>query len=165
MVDGFWLSGIASWSIWPARARRVLLNAGGLRVGRSGVLRDQQFTSGHRVSIGDNSFVNIGCLFDSAAPISIGDDVHVGPGVALLTSAHDIGPASRRAGTNSPRPITVHDGVWIGARATIMPGVTVGQGCVIAAGAIVTKDADPNGVYAGTPARRIRDAQESAAGL
>lgn len=161
IVDGVWLSGIAAWPIWTSRMRRVLLNIGGVRVGRSGVLRDQQFASGHRVVIGDDTFINIGCLFDSAAQITIGHDVHVGPGAAFLTSAHDIGPTSRRAGENRPRAITVHDGVWIGARAVIMPGVTIGRGSVIAAGAIVTRDTEPDAIYAGVPARRVRSAQEA----
>lgn len=63
--------------------------------------------------------MNIGCIFDSAAPITIGDDVHLGPGVALLTSAHTVGPATRRAGVSRPQAIVVHDGVWMGAHATV----------------------------------------------
>lgn len=68
---------------------------------------------------------------------------------------HVAGISCQLAG--SPQPITVGDGCWIGARAVILPGVTIGDGCVIAAGAVVSKDCAPNGMYAGVPARRIRE--------
>jgi maltose O-acetyltransferase len=77
--------------------------------------------------------------------------------VLFCTSTHIMGPATERAGRVHPQPITVGDGCWIGARSVILPGVTIGDGCVIAAGAVVNKDCAANGMYAGVPARRVKD--------
>nr|WP_246298615.1 DapH/DapD/GlmU-related protein [Nocardioides panaciterrulae] len=77
--------------------------------------------------------------------------------VLFCTATHEIGPASRRAGEQVKADITVGDGVWIGAGAQVMPGVTIGDGCVIAAGTVVVRDCAPHGMYAGVPARRVRD--------
>ena len=75
----------------------------------------------------------------------------------LTTSHHEIGPPERRSGTARPRSIVIERGVWLGARVLVLPGVTVGPGCVIAAGAVVNRDCAPHGLYAGVPARRIRE--------
>ena len=77
--------------------------------------------------------------------------------VVVGTWTHEIGPEAQRAGPTSVRPVTIADGCWIGARATILPGVTVGRGCIVAAGAVVSGDCEPNGLYAGVPAVRKRD--------
>jgi len=77
--------------------------------------------------------------------------------VLLCTSTHEIGSESQRAGTTIQLPIIIEDGCWVGARANILPGVKIGKGCIIAAGSVVTKDCEPNGLYAGVPAKRIRD--------
>jgi acetyltransferase-like isoleucine patch superfamily enzyme len=77
--------------------------------------------------------------------------------VMLVTSSHAVGPCERRAGPLKPAPITVGDGCWIGAGAVLLPGVTVHDGCVIASGAVVTGDCAADGLYAGVPARRVRD--------
>jgi acetyltransferase-like isoleucine patch superfamily enzyme len=75
----------------------------------------------------------------------------------LCTSGHRIGSAERRAGVYVADPIAIGDGSWIGTRAVLLGGVTVGAGCMVAAGAVVVADCQPNGLYAGTPARRVRD--------
>lgn len=62
----------------------------------------------------------------------------------------------RRAGPSTQEPITVQEGTWIGARSTILPGVTIGAGVIVAAGSVVTRDCDPHSLYAGVPARKIR---------
>jgi len=67
------------------------------------------------------------------------------------------GAPERRAGAVGGKPVAVGNGCWIGARVMVMPGVSVGDGCVVAAGAIVTKDCEPHGLYAGVPAQRVRD--------
>jgi maltose O-acetyltransferase len=109
-----------------------------------------------RLEIGVRSFVNEGTYFDLAAPTTIGNDCAVGYQVMFVTATHAPGRSSRRAGPPEARPISVGDGTWIGARATILPGVTIGTGCIIAAGSVVTKDCEPNTLYGGVPARRIR---------
>ena len=78
-------------------------------------------------------------------------------GVMFVTSSHRIGMPGRRAGPLQHQPIKVEDGAWIGAGAMILPGCTVAQGCVVAAGAVVIRSCEPNGLYAGVPAKRIKD--------
>ena len=94
---------------------------------------------------------------DAHAPVHIGDRCDVGPGVEFITGTHAVGGPPRRAGEGTARPIDVEDGCWIGARATILPGVEIGDGCVVAAGSVVTDDCEPDGLYGGIPARRIRE--------
>lgn len=107
------------------------------------------------VTIGAFSFINRGVEIERGA--TIGRGVAVGPGVRIYTYDHEIGPASQRAAALRHRPVTVGDGCWLGVYAVVLPGVSIAPGCVIAAGAVVTKDTAPNGLYAGVPARRVRD--------
>uniref|UniRef100_UPI0035CBD425 acyltransferase n=1 Tax=uncultured Sphingomonas sp. TaxID=158754 RepID=UPI0035CBD425 len=81
----------------------------------------------------------------------------------FLTASHVIGGAESRAGADVAKPITIENGCWIGANATVLPGVQIAQGCVIAAGSIVTRDTDPHGIYGGVPASRIKDLLRQAA--
>jgi maltose O-acetyltransferase len=110
------------------------------------------------LAIGRDSFVNSGCWLDnSQARITIGRDVAFGQRVLVTTSSHDASDPAHRAGRNLGAPVTIGDGCWIGAQSVILPGVTVGAGCIVAAGAVVTRDCTPHGLYAGVPARRVRD--------
>lgn len=103
------------------------------------------------VSINTRSFIN------ATAPIRIEDGVRIGCEVSLITTTHKLGGSDVRAGDVVYRPITIGRGTWVGARATVLPGVTIAPGCVIAAGAVVTESTEPNGLYAGVPAKRVRD--------
>jgi maltose O-acetyltransferase len=140
----------------PLALRRTLLRLGGVRLGTmvSGLERCR-FQS-PRVSIGTGSYVNAGCWFEGSGEIVIGDNCLLGPEVLLLTSTHRLDPDGSIDRLPEFHSVTIGDGAWIGARATIMPGVKVGAGAVIAAGATVTKDCDPGVVYGGVPAKRIR---------
>jgi len=109
-----------------------------------------------KLSVGHHCLFNVECFFDLSGPITIGNNVVLGPQVALITGAHAIGPASHRLGDLDPQPIAIGDGSWLGARCTVLPGVTIGPGVVVAAGAVVTKDVQPNVVVAGVPAKVIR---------
>ena len=108
------------------------------------------------VTIGADSFINVGCTLDALAPITIGSHCSLGIGVRIVTSNHEIGPGSQRAGELTCAPVVIGDGCWIASGATILPGVTVGDGCVIAAGAVVARDCAPHTMYGGVPARPIR---------
>lgn len=102
--------------------------------------------------LGDNSIVNRRCTLDGRGGLRIGNNVSISPEVSLITSTH-------RA--NDPlfgvedRPIMIEDYAWIGSRATILPGVTVGRGAVVAAGAVVTRDVSAYAIVGGVPARMI----------
>jgi maltose O-acetyltransferase len=110
-----------------------------------------------RLTLGARCFVNDGCRFDTYAPITIGDDVHLGHDVAVLTATHDLGGPDLRAGRTRGRPITIERGAWIGARSTILAGVTIGAGSVVAAGAVVDRSVAPCTLVGGVPARPIRE--------
>ncbi len=139
----------------PRKARRLLLRAYGVKVRTSAIMEDCHF-GGSDVEIGRGSFVNRGCVFDNSASITIGEAVHVGMEVMFVTSSHALGTSRRRGMEVTAAPIVVGDGCWIGSRATILPGVTVGSGCVVAAGAVVREDCEADGLYVGVPARRVK---------
>jgi maltose O-acetyltransferase len=108
------------------------------------------------MSIGARTFINDFCYFENVAPVVIGDDVAVGMQTSILTSTHELSRGTRRSGDWGVRPVTIEDGCWIGARALILPGVTIGRGAVVAAGAVVSDDCDPQRLYGGVPARIVR---------
>jgi maltose O-acetyltransferase len=110
-----------------------------------------------RLTLGDRVFINSRCFLDGCDRIQIESDVYLAMNVSLITGTHSIGPSVCRAGVQRLAPVSIKKGCWIGANSTILPGVAVAQGCVVAAGSVVTRDTDPNGLYAGVPARRIRD--------
>ncbi|MFJ6003860.1 acyltransferase [Arthrobacter sp. NPDC092385] len=151
----------------PRLLRGRLLNAVGHHIHRSAVLCPDTFLGSRTgLTVGSNSFINYGCFFDLGAHVTIGDYCQIGYQAMFVTCSHEAGPANSRAGAPITAPIVVGDGVWIGARATILPGVTVASGCVIAAGAVVVRDCEPDGLYAGVPAVRVRtlDAEPRSSG-
>lgn len=118
---------------------------------------DGVYFSSNRVAFGRGCFVNARCFFDAGAAITLGDAVHVGPGTFIISSTHARGGHDRRASTLQRFDVHIGAGCWLGANVTVLPGVRIGDGCVIAAGAVVTRDCLPDGLYAGVPARRVRD--------
>ena len=114
---------------------------------------------GQNIKVGKNVFINSGCCFQDQGGIEIGDDVLIGQQVVLATLNHDLLPNDRANMT--PGPIKICDKVWIGAHATILAGVTVGKGAVVAAGAVVTKDVPENTVVGGVPAKIIKTIKET----
>jgi maltose O-acetyltransferase len=78
-------------------------------------------------------------------------------GTMLFTSNHEVGDEFKRWAAYKTAPISVGAGVWLGARVLVLPGVTIGDSCVVGAGSVVTKDLEPNAAYAGVPAKKLRD--------
>jgi acetyltransferase-like isoleucine patch superfamily enzyme len=109
---------------------------------------------GRFIQIGKNVFINHACTFLDMGGITIEDDVLIGPKVNLITENHPIDPGDRKALVLSP--VVVKRNAWIGASATILPGVTIGENSVVAAGAVVTSDVQPNTIVGGVPARIIK---------
>ena len=109
---------------------------------------------GRFIRIGKNVFINHACTFLDMGGIAIEDDVLIGPKVNLITENHPLDPANRKA--LICKPIVVKRNAWIGASATIMPGVTIGENAVVAAGAVVSKDVPANTVVGGIPAKFIK---------
>ncbi len=145
----------AALPIIPNSARWALLTACGLKLGTRRIAPGTLFT-GPNVRIGRGSFVNTRCLFDAWSPITVGERCAIGPGVLFVTSTHQLHTHEQRAGTLHGEAITVEDGCWIGAGAILLPGVTVRAGTVVAAGAVVTRDCEPDRLYGGVPARELR---------
>lgn len=111
-------------------------------------------TSGRRVSIGNGTVVNQKCLIYTSGGLVIGNNVSISAEVALITGTHDINDPGF---PSDYRPIVIDDYAWIGTRAMILQGVTIGQGAVVMAGAVVTKDVEPFAVVGGVPARQITE--------
>jgi maltose O-acetyltransferase len=115
---------------------------------------------GDGITIGDRTFINFSCTMLDGAKITIGDECLIASGVQLITATHPIDPGPRRAAWEQALPITIADGVWLGAGAIVLPGVTVGENTVVGAGAIVTRDLPAGVVAYGNPARVAREISE-----
>jgi acetyltransferase-like isoleucine patch superfamily enzyme len=109
---------------------------------------------GRFIRIGKNVFINHGCTFLDLGGITVEDDVLIGPKVNLLSEGHPLDPANRKV--LDLKAVHIKRNAWIGAAATILPGVTVGENSVVAAGALVSKDVPDNTVVGGVPAKIIR---------
>lgn len=120
------------------------------------VMAPFQCDYGYNIRIGRNCFANYNCVFLDVAPITIGDDVQIAPNVQLYTATHPLDAATRRAGPELGKPITIGDGAWIGGGTIVLPGVTIGAEAVIGAGSVVTRDVPPGVLAAGNPCRVIR---------
>lgn len=110
---------------------------------------------GINIKLGKNVFINSGCCFQDHAGIEIGDGTLIGHQVVIATLNHAQDPVSRA--DMFPKPVKIGKNVWIGAHATILPGITIGDNAIIAAGAVVTKDVEKNAVAGGVPAKKIKD--------
>lgn len=109
---------------------------------------------GNPIKVGSDSFINQRCIV--RPNVEIGTHVSIGPMTSIITDSHEIGTAARRAGKSSYPKIFIGDGCWIGASVTILGGVNIGSGSVVAAGSVVTKNVPANSLVAGVPARVIR---------
>ncbi|OXA74331.1 acetyltransferase [Flavobacterium aquidurense] len=112
---------------------------------------------GKHITIGKNVFINFDCTFLALGGITIEDDVLIGPKVSLITENHPLNPQERKG--LAGKPILIKKNAWIGANATILPGVTIGENAVVAAGAVVSKDVPDNTVVGGIPAKFIKNIQ------
>lgn len=110
---------------------------------------------GKNITVGKNVFINSGCRFQDQGGITIGDNALIGHNAVLTTLNHDFSPEKRSA--MHPAPVVIGKNVWLGASVTLVPGVTIGDNAVIAAGAVVTKDVPAGTIAAGVPAKVIRE--------
>lgn len=111
---------------------------------------------GCNIHIGNNFFANFNLTILDEAAVTIGDNVFIGPNVSIYTACHPLEPEARNTGAEWAEPVTIGNSVWIGGSTTILPGVTIGDNCVIGAGSVVSKNVDSNIVVAGNPARVIK---------
>ncbi len=109
---------------------------------------------GANLRIGKGVFINSGVMFTDLGVITLADNVLVGPNATIISVNHPLDPQKRHE--VEMKPVLIDENAWLGANATILPGVTVGQNAVVAAGAVVTKDVPANTVVAGVPAKIIK---------
>ena len=110
---------------------------------------------GRNIHIGTGVFINSGARFQDQGGIFIGDGCFIGHNAVITTLNHELDPARRHLIT--PAPVRIERGAWLGANVTVLPGVTIGEDAVVAAGAVVTKDVPPRTVVGGVPAKKIRE--------
>lgn len=145
-----------------SRLRTRILRLAGFRIGFGTTFAGMPALSGSgnllgRVRFGRHCWINTGLRLDVSDNITISDHVVIGPEVMFVTSSHEYGAAHHRAGPLTVAPILVEQGVWLGARCTVLPGVTIGRGAVVAAGAVVNRNIPPNTLVGGVPARVLRE--------
>lgn len=139
----------------PAEIRDFLGQITGSEIDESvAVFTPFYINYGKHTKIGKNVFINFDCVFLDMGGITIEDNVLIAPKVSLLTEGHPISPRERHSLV--PKPIHIRKNAWIGANATIMQGVTIGENSVVAAGSVVSKDVPDNVIVGGIPARIIR---------
>jgi len=130
----------------------------GIKIAKGASIHMRAYIRGRRIRLGKNSIVNHSCMLDGRDIISIGENVSISPYVHIITASHD---ANSSDFAYVSKPVIIEDYVWLGSRATVLPGVTIGKGAVVATGAVVTKNVDPYAVVAGVPARKIGERPEN----
>lgn len=116
---------------------------------------------GFNIHVGENFYANFDCVFLDVCEIRIGDNCFIAPGVHIYTATHPLNAEERISGVEYGIPVTIGHNVWIGGRAIINPGVKIGNNVVIASGAVVTKDVPDNVVVGGSPAKIIKQIDQS----
>jgi maltose O-acetyltransferase len=143
------------------RLRASLLRLLGIQLGTRTIVRGGSYFGGEKVMTGTivtgpRCFINRECYFNLGWRITLGKHVVVSHRVTFISSTHEVSNYGRRVGQLRGGPIVVGDGTWIGANATILPGVTIGRGAIVAAGSVVSKDVPANVVVAGVPATSVK---------
>jgi len=142
--------------------RAAVLRKLGLDLGPGTVVQGMPRLNGaagffRNLRVGAECTIGTDCTFDLEERITIGAGAMIGHQAMLLTSSHEIGPKEHRAGAIVRAPVTIGTGAWIGPRAIVLPGVTVGEGAVVTAGALVNKDVPPHTRVAGAPAKVVEE--------
>lgn len=116
--------------------------------------------NGRNIHVGDEFLANYNVTILDISPVTMGDNVWIAPGTLITTINHPLSPLGRRQHLGISSPITIGNDVWIGGNCTILPGVTIGNNVVVAAGAVVTGDVPDNCVVGGIPAVKLRDIED-----
>lgn len=111
---------------------------------------------GYNIEIGENFYANVNCVILDGAKVTFGDNVFIAPNCGFYTAGHPLDVEQRNRGLEYARPITVGNNVWIGAQVCVLPGVTIGDNCVIGAGSVVNRDIPSDSLAVGNPCRVIR---------
>lgn len=111
---------------------------------------------GYNISLGARTFVNYDCVMLDCNTIAIGEEVQIGPGVHIYTATHPLEAVPRRSGLEAAHPVRIGDGVWLGGRSIVCPGIAIGANTVVGAGSVVTRDLPANVLAVGNPCRVVR---------
>lgn len=132
--------------------RQILGSTGGE------ILVEQPFFCdyGYNIHVGKNFYANFNMVILDEAPVTFGDNVFIAPNCGFYTAGHPLEAVERNLGLEYAKPIRVGNNVWFGANVTVVPGVTIGDNCVIGAGSVVVKDIPDNSLAVGNPCRVIR---------
>lgn len=113
--------------------------------------------NGLNIIVGDEFLANYNVTILDISKVIMGNNVWIGPNTLITTINHPLSPKGRRQHLGISKPVAIGNDVWIGGNCTILPGVTIGNNVVVAAGAVVTKDVPDNCVVGGVPARKLKD--------
>lgn len=158
-VQRFMVNNVGGSDFISKKMRIKIMKWAGFKIGSRVLVRQHVFFDSNSVFIGDGSFINRFCSFQDGghnATLKIGKEVRIGPNCIFLGATHKFGDSRRRAMGAYVGNVIIEDGCWLGGNVTVLPGVTIKKGCIIGAGAVVTKDTEPDGVYVGIPAKRIK---------
>ncbi|WP_270321737.1 acyltransferase [Weissella confusa] len=140
--------------------RKKILKLSGFKIGSGSRINSGFHFDSNNVWIGNNVVINhFFNFFDAGknAKLIIEDNVFIGPNCHIVAMSHEIGTSVQRAGKTYAKDITIERGAWIGADVKILPGITIGSGCVIGVGSVVTKDTEKDSLYVGVPARKVKN--------
>ena len=115
-----------------------------------------RFDYGYNIHVGENFYANFDCTILDVSEVRIGDNCMIAPGVHIYTATHPLDPTERNSGKELAKPVNIGDNVWIGGKAIINPGISIGDNAVIASGSVVTKNVPNNVVVGGNPAKIIK---------
>lgn len=148
-----WLN--VTYQIVPNPLRNFYLRLFGIRLGKgTSIHRRCKFFHEGKLSVGNNTVINFGCYLDNRRGITIGNNVGIAHNTKIYTLGHDLNdPQFKTKGAE----VTIKDNVFIFSNALIMPGVTIGEGAIVLAGSVVTKDVEPWAIVGGNPAKKIRE--------
>lgn len=141
-------------SFEPSEIQEIFSRILGKKIENVAVFTPVYINYGKGIDIGKNVFINFDCTFLALGGITIEDDVLIGPKVSLITENHPLNPAERKGLIG--QSIHIRKNAWIGAGATVLPGVTIGENAVVAAGAVVSKDVSDITIVGGVPAKLIK---------
>jgi len=150
-------STVGGSALVPRAGRRLLYSLAGARVASAPGTRFRFAGKPGNLTVGTDVFMNQGVFVEATAPVSIGDGCLLGMDSMVVTSHHPVDPEGRISPHGEGVPVSIGERVWIGARAVVLPGSVVESDCVIAAGAVVRGHCTAHGLYAGVPARRIKE--------